>query len=531
MADKIEVESENMEMEERIDVEPTNDDEEDCGQTNEESEKAETFCDTNTHVHINDSTSTLTINSNNTHLNAESDSVFTSDASFTVPKYLSKLAERKNKRKLNSPGGQENRNVRARVGFADTEEMLLTVYISGVDYDLSEEVKHSPIKYKAELEYCYGSYFSARLTKQSLRVVCRNADQKSKYMSISTLQGKQVVVSEPFCLSKTKSKTRSVAESVGSTTAVNTGQNIVRGIIFGVSVDVSDDEICEETECLKARRLTHFEDGVVVRTTTVVLSFEDKLPDVVYIGLLTFRVRIYIPPPVRCKNCQSFSHRSENCHARVRCSRCAGHHTFDKCQATADSEGKKCANCNGDHSAAYRGCPKYVEVKEALTLAVKGKKTYKEALLEVKLAHIVEDALSNDADPSVHEKPPAQSGNGTAVLQKKSETQPVKATVSVASQTDPELSTPFFNHVLHSLASCCYVLLSNLETPMLDKKTVQEKQLQILNIVEELKSHDSFQLEAIKTPVDKLHPGNWGSPGTSKITVTALVHANPENKN
>jgi hypothetical protein len=509
------------------------------GQAKGKCEKAETLSGTNIHTNIHTDTVTDTVTGTcNKHdtltsNNAQSsniDSVFTDEnAGFTVPKYLLKLSERKNKRKANSPSEHDARKVRTRINYADTEEMLLTVYITGVGYDLSEEIKHRPVKYKSELEYRFGVYHSATLTKDSVRIICKTESQKAEFMYATDLLGKEVAVSEPFCLTKPKSKSKSVG-SVSS--AID--KKIVKGIVFGVSEDVSDDDICAETDCVHARRLTHFVDGVVVRTTTVVLSFEESRPDVVYIGLLTFRVRDYIPPPVRCKNCQSFGHRTENCHARVRCSRCAGHHTYDKCQATDDAEHKKCANCKGNHSAAYRGCPKYVEVKEALTLAVKEKKSYKEALVEVKFAQAISASLSNSADPtvsSVHDKSSASTGAHVAgqsvVQQKKSESAPVKSTVSVASQTEPELSSPFYSHVLHSLASCIYVLLSNIETPLLDKKTLQEKQLEVLNIIAELKSQDTSQFEALKTPVDKLHIGNWGSPAPSTLTVTAMVHSNP----
>ena len=54
----------------------------------------------------------------------------------------------------------------------------------------------------------------------------------------------------------------------------------------------------------------------------------------------------------RCIKCQKFSHNYTKCLAKqYTCARCGG----NICQ----KEVRKCANCNGDHSAAYKGCSIY----------------------------------------------------------------------------------------------------------------------------------------------------------------------------
>ena len=60
---------------------------------------------------------------------------------------------------------------------------------------------------------------------------------------------------------------------------------------------------------------------------------------------------------VRCSHCQMFGHRNKNCNNTVICPHCAGSHTHQQCK---NQTNKKCANCNRQHSAAYKGCHTYL---------------------------------------------------------------------------------------------------------------------------------------------------------------------------
>ena len=66
--------------------------------------------------------------------------------------------------------------------------------------------------------------------------------------------------------------------------------------------------------------------------------------------------------PIQCKNCQRFGHTKRNCGYPPRCVACGGPHVSDgKC--TVAQEEKRCANCNSNHTANYRGCSKWKESK------------------------------------------------------------------------------------------------------------------------------------------------------------------------
>lgn len=83
----------------------------------------------------------------------------------------------------------------------------------------------------------------------------------------------------------------------------------------------------------------------------------------VMIGFMSFNVREFIPPP-RCYKCQGYGHIAKVCKGKQRCGKCGGHHEYGQCGV---SDVRKCCNCGGDHTAAYRGCPvrkKAVEVQQ-----------------------------------------------------------------------------------------------------------------------------------------------------------------------
>lgn len=69
--------------------------------------------------------------------------------------------------------------------------------------------------------------------------------------------------------------------------------------------------------------------------------------------------------PVQCSNCQEFGHTKSYCTLRAVCVACGEFHSIAACKiATVDK--KKCSNCGGNHSASYRGCPVYKELKYRL---------------------------------------------------------------------------------------------------------------------------------------------------------------------
>lgn len=65
----------------------------------------------------------------------------------------------------------------------------------------------------------------------------------------------------------------------------------------------------------------------------------------------------------QCQNCQEFGHTKTYCKLTSVCVACGGKHVTINCPYDkSDSNTKKCSNCNGNHTANYRGCPVYVHI-------------------------------------------------------------------------------------------------------------------------------------------------------------------------
>ncbi len=68
---------------------------------------------------------------------------------------------------------------------------------------------------------------------------------------------------------------------------------------------------------------------------------------------MSFAVRPYIPPPIRCYRCQRYGHIAAVCKGKQRCPKCGGDHRIENCEKNAQD---KCCNCGGQHRVTYSGC-------------------------------------------------------------------------------------------------------------------------------------------------------------------------------
>ena len=69
----------------------------------------------------------------------------------------------------------------------------------------------------------------------------------------------------------------------------------------------------------------------------------------------------------QCYRCQRFGHSSDCCRLPFRCLRCSGAHRSSDCDKPRSEDFvPKCANCGGQHSANYKGCPLHKIKLEAL---------------------------------------------------------------------------------------------------------------------------------------------------------------------
>ena len=105
---------------------------------------------------------------------------------------------------------------------------------------------------------------------------------------------------------------------------------------------------------IKVTRLLKFSGGVKEESTAVRLDFEGRtLPEKIKLGYMSYEVREFNPPPLRCYRCQRFGHMSGGCTAAERCMICSGNHKKSNCM---NKDNPKCANCGEAHVASSRIC-------------------------------------------------------------------------------------------------------------------------------------------------------------------------------
>ena len=104
---------------------------------------------------------------------------------------------------------------------------------------------------------------------------------------------------------------------------------------------------------------------------TVVVTFRGKqVPEEVTFGYMRFRVKVYVPRPIRCWRCKRFGHVEARCQLDVRCPTCGGEHKIMEADGGQCTKEVLCCNCRGWHSTGYKGCPRYTERQEIIQIKV-----------------------------------------------------------------------------------------------------------------------------------------------------------------
>lgn len=86
--------------------------------------------------------------------------------------------------------------------------------------------------------------------------------------------------------------------------------------------------------------------------TDIKKVYEIKYIDNMKVTIEALRTNKMIP---QCKKCQEYGHTRVYCRKSPRCVKCAGNHLTDVCEKPRNIEAK-CANCEKNHPANYRGC-------------------------------------------------------------------------------------------------------------------------------------------------------------------------------
>jgi len=132
----------------------------------------------------------------------------------------------------------------------------------------------------------FGKVNNVKLTNDCVRVTCYSAKQKGLLLKHTDWYGKKVSVSEPW----SKSRVR--------------GQVTCYGVasFFRVSVELTEHEVAAEIQAETLRRLARWNgSGDLVKTGTMIIGFKEDVPEYVYIGCLRYKVKPYVPQPIRSR--------------------------------------------------------------------------------------------------------------------------------------------------------------------------------------------------------------------------------------
>ncbi|GBL86168.1 hypothetical protein AVEN_246649-1 [Araneus ventricosus] len=136
--------------------------------------------------------------------------------------------------------------------------------------------------------------------------------------------------------------------------------------------ELSNQKVCG------ARRIQIKRDGKLIPTQHVILTFSTpELPKSIKAGYLSCPIKPYIPNPVRCFKCQKFGHSQQACRSNSKiCAKCsvAGHDSSD-----CISDDIKCRNCEGDHPAFSKSCPRWILEKEIQATKIRKNISFAEA--------------------------------------------------------------------------------------------------------------------------------------------------------
>lgn len=106
----------------------------------------------------------------------------------------------------------------------------------------------------------------------------------------------------------------------------------MKDVIYGMSVKMSEEEIKNNmsgAKVIQARRLPYVRNGVKNDSLSVMLQFQGEiLPSRVMVGFMSYIVREYVPPLLRCYKCQRYGHVGAVCEGKQRCGKCGGEHKY-----------------------------------------------------------------------------------------------------------------------------------------------------------------------------------------------------------
>ena len=173
--------------------------------------------------------------------------------------------------------------------------------------------------------------------------------------------------------------------------------NTSKGVISSRHTeDMTTDELQEHLEpqgVTNVERIMTKKSGNLEPTNTLILTFDSpQRPSHIHLCWERLKVRVYIPNPRRCFNCQRYGHGKNNCRNQTVCSNCGQEgHDHESCSNEAH-----CYHCEEAHATSSRACPQWALEKQILTIKYTEDISFQEARARV-LKPVPKPSTSNNS--------------------------------------------------------------------------------------------------------------------------------------
>lgn len=143
--------------------------------------------------------------------------------------------------------------------------------------------------------------------------------------------------------------------------------NTSSGVILAADLlNSSNSELFENfgsQNVTNVQRINIHRNGKVLPTKHIILTFNSTVfPQKIKTANLSCPVRLYIPNPLRCLECQRYGHSKVSCGGSMKCAQLA--EAGDDCNDCIKL--KRCVNCKCDHASYFLSCPKWIFEKKSL---------------------------------------------------------------------------------------------------------------------------------------------------------------------
>ncbi|XP_055621965.1 uncharacterized protein LOC129765582 [Toxorhynchites rutilus septentrionalis] len=203
--------------------------------------------------------------------------------------------------------------------------------IKRTDQKDSSFEKVSPIFIHKEIKSACGEPLTTvKLRNGTLLVKTKSIAQANQLLRCKMLFDMTVSVEENVKLNQTK--------------GIITSADLRYATIKEIVEELSSQGVCQ-VEQMKRKRL-----GILEPTNSFILTFKSSgVPETVKVGYLVLNVRLFIPRPIRCYQCQYYSHPATYCPNEEVCSNCCEEgHKPNKCTGPTT-----CRNCKSSHHASW----------------------------------------------------------------------------------------------------------------------------------------------------------------------------------